>query len=461
MANNRVKRNIGMPWNEDAERIVLGTLLSERDSLVEVNNLLTEDCFYHDFHRKIFRAIKAIDAKGLRYDTMTVWNYLLPSIDAANDRVPYLEIASYQCFDLQQHAMELNRLMAHRKNYEMAQYILSTVHSCEDPFEVQDEVTRRIEGIRENQASGVVNMREVMQEVYDIINKNLNNPEPVTGTPTGFRDLDRKGVLRPANLTVIGADSSQGKTSLATSICINAAFAGAKIAFYTMEMTPVELGQRMLSKASGVNGMRIASHSLSTEELSHSDKGIASLSDLPLYFDGKSTSTADSIFSSIRMMKKRYDIDGAVVDYLQILSVNGKGSNTSDEMQMGSVARRLKNIAKELGIWILALSQLSRDKMDTAPNISRIRGSGQITEAADVVLLLYRPEHYGKDKRYPEPFANVSTENTAMIDVAKGRNVGTWKFICGFNADTTQFYDLIDIPHINPSKVSAEDKPPF
>lgn len=460
MTNNRFKRNIGMPWNEDAERIVLGTLLSERDSLVEVNNLLTEDCFYHDFHRKIFRAIKAIDEKGLRYDTMTVWNYLLPSIDAANDRVPYLEIASYQCFDLQQHAMELNRLMAHRKNYEMALYILSTVHSCEDPFEVQDEVTRRIEGIRENQASGVVNMREVMQEVYDIINKNLNNPEPITGTPTGFRDLDRRGVLRPGNLTVVAADSSQGKTSLATSICVNAALSGAKIAFYTMEMTPVEIGQRVLSKQSGVNGMRVSSSQLTQDELSHVDRGIANLIDLPLYFDGKSTSTVDSVISSIRMMKKRYNIDGAVVDYLQIFSANS-GSGGAAEQEMGNIARRLKNLAKDLGIWIMALSQLSRDKVDSAPSIGRIRGSGQITEAADVVLLLYRPEYYGRDKHYPEPFANVSTENTAMIDVAKGRNVGTWKMICGFNAETTQFYDLIDIPHINPSKVSAEDKPPF
>ena len=127
-------------------------------------------------------------------------------------------------------------------------------------------------------------------------------------------------------------------------------------------------------------------------------------------------------------------------------------------MQLGIFARRLKNIAKDLGIWILALSQLSRDKVDVAPSISRIRGSGQITEAADVVLLLYRPEHYGRDKKYPEPFSNVSTENTAMIDIAKGRSIGTWKFICGFNAETTQFYDLLDIPHINPS-ASSEDKP--
>lgn len=458
MSNGEIKRNIGMPYNEETERIVLGTLLIERDSLVEVNNLLSEDCFYNNFNRKIFRAIKALDKCGKRYDMLSVWNSLRGSVDETQDRALYFEIAGYQCFDLQQHAMELNRLMAHRKNYEMAQYILSTVHSCEDPYEVQDEVLKRIEGIRENQASGVVSMRDVMQKVHEIINNNLNNPEPITGTPTGFRDLDRRGVLRPGNLTVVAADSSQGKTSLATSICVNAALYGAKIAFYTMEMSPVEIGQRILSKQSGVDSMRVSSSQLTQDELSSTDKGIASLMDLPLYFDGKSTSTIDSVLSSIRMMKKRYNIDGAVVDYLQIFAANG-GKNSAAEQEMGNIARRLKNAAKDLGIWIMALSQLSRDKMDVAPNIGRVRGSGQITEAADVVMLLYRPEHYGRDKRYPEPFANVSTESTAMIDVAKGRNVGTWKMICGFNAPTTQFYDLIDIPHINPGK--EKDEKPF
>lgn len=454
----QLKRNIGMPYSEETERIVLGTLLIERDSLVEVNNLLSEECFYHNFHRQIFRAIQALDKCGKRYDMLSVWNSLRGSVDETQDRALFFEIAGYQCFDLQQHAMELNRLMAHRKNYEMAQYILSTVHSSEDPYEVQDEVLKRIEGVRENQASGVVNMRDVMQQVHDIINNNLNNPEPITGTPTGFRDLDRRGVLRPGNLTVIAADSSQGKTSLATSICVNAALYGAKIAFYTMEMSPVEIGQRILSKQSGVDSMRVSSSQLTQDELSSTDKGIANLVDLPLYFDGKSTSTIDSVLSSIRMMKKRYDIDGAVVDYLQIFAANS-GKNSAAEQDMGNIARRLKNLAKDLGIWIMALSQLSRDKMDVAPNIGRIRGSGQITEAADVVMLLYRPEHYGRDKRYPEPFANVSTESTAMIDVAKGRNVGTWKMICGFNAPTTQFYDLIDIPHINPGK--EKDEKPF
>lgn len=454
-----MKRNLGSLYLEETEKIVLGELLVRGEVSYEVDNILNEECFYNDFHRTIYRAIKAVDKSGRKFDTITVWNELRGKVDVVKDRVRYLTIAGNGCTDMYQHAAALKDAGARRKIEEKLKYALSLVQCVtEDPLELIERTTNDLNDIYSDQSSGVIILREAMEQVYEIINKNLNNPEPMTGTPTGFRDLDRKGVLCPCNLTVIAADSSQGKTSLATSICVNAAISGAKMAFYTMEMTPVELAQRILSKESGVDGMRIARSALNQDELMHTNRGMSTVMNLPLYFDGKSTSTIDSIISSIRMMKKRYDIDGAVVDYLQILSVNG-GSENSSEQEMGNIARRLKNVAKDLGIWVMALSQLSRDKMDVAPNIGRIRGSGQIAEAADVVMLLYRPEYYGRDKRYPDPYANVSTENTAMIDVAKGRNVGTWKIICGFNAPTTQFYDLVDIPHVDSSKVGKEEKP--
>ena len=112
------------------------------------------------------------------------------------------------------------------------------------------------------------------------------------------------------------------------------------------------------------------------------------------------------------------------------------------EQQMGEASRRLKNLAKELGIWIVALSQLNRDKDNPEPNINRMRDSGQIAEAADVVILVYRPERYGK--RYPGEFSSVKTEGTALIKVAKGRNIGTFNFVCGFDAACTRFYPLDD-----------------
>ena len=455
-----MKRNERIAFYDlDEERLVLGTLLNDPDKLLEVSNILDEACFYHDFHKQIFRVIKDLDKKGKKFDFMVVKRELRGGINEEKDTPLFFEIVGQRAYtNLYEHAAILKDASARRQIEDNLKNALSLIPCVtEDPFEIIEKVRNALDGIYSDQTSGVITLREALEGAYEIIKKNLNNPDASSGTPTGFRELDRRGILKPGYLTVVAADSSQGKTSLATSFCVNAAMSGAKQAFYTMEMSPVELSQRILSKTSGVNGVRIASAQLTAEEFSMIDKGFAPIYNLPLYFDGKSTSTIDSIISSIRMMKKRYDIDGAIVDYLQILSANSN-SGSGDEMQLGIFARRLKNIAKDLGIWILALSQLSRDKVDVAPSISRIRGSGQITEAADVVLLLYRPEHYGRDKKYPEPFSNVSTENTAMIDIAKGRSIGTWKFICGFNAETTQFYDLLDIPHINPS-ASSEEKP--
>lgn len=449
-------RNLGMPYSEETERLILGTLINTRDSLTDANGVLTEECFYQDFHRKIFRTIKAIDEKGMRYDVMSVWNELKGKVNETTDWSLYLKIVENNCFDLPQHSAHLFDLSVRRKFWEIAQYLMSNVHTSEDILDVKEEAVKRLDSLFDSLSGGIMTMSESVGEVINIVNRNLSNPEPVTGSPTGFKSLDARGVLRPGNLTIIGADTSQGKTSLAISFCMNAASYGTKIAFYTMEMMPYELAARMLSCDSGVNGRAIVSSPLNRDELINFDRSIGKISNLPIYMDGNSTSSPDMILSSIRSMVKRFGIGGVVVDYLQILNVNKGRSGGSDEQQMGDVARKFKNIAKDLGIWVLALSQLSRDKMDVAPNLGRIRGSGQITEAADVVILLHRPEVYGRDKRYPEPFANVSTENTAMIDVAKGRNVGLMKMVCGFNAPTTMFYDLVDIPHIKPGEAGGD-----
>jgi len=122
---------------------------------------------------------------------------------------------------------------------------------------------------------------------------------------------------------------------------------------------------------------------------------------------------------------------------------------------MAEAARRLKNLAKELDIWIVALSQLSRNNDNPVPNMNRLRDSGQIGEAADMVIFVYRPEVYGKN--FPEPFESSDTTGMAMIDVAKGRNIGTFKFLMGFNAKRTLFYE-VDMNHI-PERRDDDDAP--
>ena len=212
---------------------------------------------------------------------------------------------------------------------------------------------------------------------------------------------------------------------------------GEGVAFYSMEMMPVQLTARISAMRSGVSSTRILRNRLSIDEFNRIGEGMKDVDMSKLYFDGKSNSSLDSILMSIRRMKLKKDIKGAVVDYLQLVRPDNAKQNR--EQAIGDIARSLKNLAKELNIWIILISQLSRDRQNPRPTLARLRDSGQIEEAADVIYLIYR----AKDgQRYPEPFADVPTHGTAMISVAKGRHIGTTQFICGFRPDTTSFYPV-------------------
>lgn len=264
-------------------------------------------------------------------------------------------------------------------------------------------------------------------------------------------------VSHPRELFVISDFVVTHNTSFAVSIMRNAAYYGAKIAMYSMEMKKEQITARILSMESGVPANQIMYSRLTDSQIQAIDVGVGKMSGKGIYFDDRSTSNIDTIISSIRYMKLKFGIDGAIIDYLQILNVNMKGANK--EQQMGDVARRLKNLAKELDIWIIALSQLNRDTMNPVPTLGRLRDSGQIAEAADVVILIYRPEV--NNKSYPNDFSNVDTKGTAMIDIAKGRNIGLLRFICGFNAATTCFYNLDYVPLLGGKQSGVEDDNPF
>ena len=263
-------------------------------------------------------------------------------------------------------------------------------------------------------------------------------------------------VSHPRELYIIDDFIVTHNTSLAIKMAMNC---NAPVAFYSMEMKKEQIAARMVSIASGIPSNEILFSKLDSGQLQRVDKGIAKVENYPVFFDDRSTSNIDTILASIRMMKAKYGIKGVVVDYLQILNVNMRGSNK--EQQMGDAARRLKNIAKELDIWIIALSQLNRDSSNPVPSLARLRDSGQIAEAADMVILIYRPEVYGESKRFPEGFQGYETKGYALIDVAKGRNVGLVKFLVGFHSKTTNFFDIGDAPKLTNNEDEEPYKLPF
>ncbi|MEG1580893.1 MAG: DnaB-like helicase C-terminal domain-containing protein [Bacteroidaceae bacterium] len=444
--------------DDATECAVLGTIITHRNALEDVRELLSEESFYNFFHRDIYKAILRVSSSGDRPDVITVRNKLT-EMGVVFNHSDYLKVADSFTFDLYSYAARLSDLSIRRRFFNIGQYLVSNSYTeSEDILDVTTNVVDEISSLFKSSSTTVSTLNESLLNVHKIINENLTGKKPITGTPTGFEKMDAKsGGLQKSDLIIIAGETSMGKTSLAVSIMRNAASFGAKIAMYSMEMKKEQITSRIISMESGVPSNQIMYSRLTESQLQAVDKGICKITDRDIYFDDRSTSNIDTIISSIRYMKLKHGIDGAIIDYLQILNVNMKGVNK--EQQMGDVARRLKNLAKELDIWVIALSQLNRDTMNPVPTIARLRDSGQIAEAADVVILIYRPEV--NKKSYPSEFSNVDTRGTSMVDIAKGRNIGLLRFICGFNASTTLFYHLDSVPISGSIRSDNDDDNPF
>lgn len=434
-----------VPLNDKAcEDVLVGSILADNNAFNNVRDILSDDCFFDNFNKAVYRAIIAVTEQGNVADIISV-KAELESKRVQFDIMALMSLTDHYTINIRQYAIRLKDLATRRRLTQIAQRLLINSYTEENPIEqVTQQTTDDIAALFSSDVSEVMVLRDGIKKVNTIINQNLQDTHQLTGSPTGFEELDKKmGGLQCSDLTIIAAESSIGKTSLSLSIALNAAKYGEKIAVYSMEMKAEQLTARIMAMESGVSSSNILYARLDGGQLQQIEKGVGKIENLNIFFDDRSTSSIDTILSSIRYMVMKYKVKGAIIDYLQILNVNMK--NVNKEQAMGDVARRLKNIAKELDIWVIALSQLSRDKENPIPTLARLRDSGQIAEAADNVILIYRPEFYGK-LSYPSDFASASVQGTALIHLAKGRNVGTTKFICGFSAPTTLFYNLQNVP---------------
>jgi replicative DNA helicase len=447
-----------------AEQYVIGSLLVDPTAYTLVSQYLDEDCFYDPMCRDIWKAVDNMGKQGMPIDVISVSAELskqksnVTALDLMNISA---QIASSA--HVEYHAIRLQDLGRRRKLWVVGQQ-LSKVGLSEEILtaDAHQEAIESIGGVFEK-ADGVFTLDDAMNSLNEIMVKNATVGCVTTGTKTGMERFDEKGGLQKSDLIIVAGETSQGKTSLALCMTRHAIENGAKVAFYSMEMTKEQLTARLLSAKTNIPANNILySGSLAPSEIRMIDDARGKLPGENLFFDDKSTSNIDSILLSIRMLKMQKDIDGAVVDYLQILNVNSRSTSFSREQAMGDAARRFKNLAKELNIWIIALSQLSRDSNCPEPNLNRLRDSGQIGEAADVVILVYRAEYY--NRAYPAPFDNKDdypTDGTAMIDVAKGRNIGTFKFFMGFNKNTTNFFKTnlinedVQVPFEKPEEADA------
>jgi len=442
-----------MPNDPKFETVILGELMSS-DVMHEVQEILSPEAFYDTFNADVYRAILSISNRGERPDPLLV----ITEMKRLNMPVdPYrLSVMTENCVpDIYPHAIQLAELHRRRKLILLAQKLkVSAFDETQLVNDIVFEAEKGLQDISSDNRATYSTLKEAIKCVFEQINKNASGTNVLTGSETGFYQFDsRGGGLQKSDFIVIAGETSQGKTALAISIALNASDKGDSIAFYSLEMKKEQIAARMMSIKTGIPSNQILYSKLMPEHLEEIDRNISGLYNRKIFFDDRSTSSIDTIISSIRTIKKKFDIDGAIIDYLQILNINMKGS--TKEQQMGEAARRFKNLAKELDIWIIALSQLNRDNASLAPSVNRLRDSGQIAEAADVVILVYRPEVY--QRPYTGEFKKYNPRGTALINVCKGRNIGDMKFICGFDALTTRFYEINSMDALMPQEIEFEE----
>lgn len=429
------------PIHSDAlESNVLANMMASLHCVVESQHILSEECFYRPAHRDIYRAVMSVYRRGLVPDMMLV----ISELPRTGSKVTALEVAricadSRPIIDVAEHALILRDYCARRTLRSLAVRLAAASADEAVPVdEIHADSMRTLEGLFETSSSRPETLATAYTRLCEHVDANQSRAEgEVYGTPTGFDQLDRRGGLCPGDLVVVGAETSQGKTSFATAMALSAISNGAPVAFYSMEMTEMQLTARIASMKCGIPSSRILYERLDPVELWKVHNAMQDVDTSKMYFDTRSTSSLESILMSVRTMSMRHGVKGVVVDYLQL--INARDGSSSREQATARCARELKNLAKELGIWVILISQLSRSQQNPQPTLSRLRDSGQIEEAADTILLIYRP---AKGAAYPEPYTAVATEGTALVTIAKGRNIGTGSFICGFSREATLFYGL-------------------
>lgn len=435
-------------YDIELEKNILGSFMTA--SFLQIQRFrenVRADDFYSTFNQRLYTLISQLNDRGEDVNLMTV----VSEYRKSDANPPIRELADISTFvlpsliEVPKYIEILLEYSRRRKLWFTAQQMLAASKTTGESMDNVIDMCRDMLNDMPTTSNKKENdLADVLKEIDDIVFDNEQGNSEKRKTNTGFEYLDNKGGLQETDLIIIGAQSSQGKTSFALSILKNVILSGNKTAFYTMEMTNAQLVSRIVASISGVPSNILMTRKLDTEQKEKYQSSIEQLYKIKenMLFDTREVFSISEICNSIRRMKENHpELKGVVIDYLQL--IQGQAHGEMREHFVGRTARTLKNLAKGLHIWIIALSQINRDNSNPIPTINRLRDSGQVEEAADMVLLIYRPEYYnttqGMHLKFPPPYENENVEGRAVIIIGKGRRTGIGSFICKFDAPTTTF----------------------
>ena len=437
--SSRDSQSLGIvpPHSLEAEEALLGSALLSRDAVSRLMEEVRPADFYSPSNQTVYEAMKGLFDTGKPIDTVTVSELIFKdsknskSINASYiarlvDNVPssanferYIEIVL-------EHSHRRKLLKASGRIELLAMAMDKEIHSVLDEAE-QTIFTASDDAI----GDGLVGVNDVLESAIERIEEIENRGTGLSGLPTYFSDLDYYlSGLQEGNLVVLASRPSMGKSSLGLNIATNVAKEGKVVAFFSLEMTKEELVQRVLFSEAKVTSGDARKGQLGAEKWSRVVEAASKVNNLPLYFDDAPVITVTDIRAKSRRLKSSKGLDLIIVDYLQLMQ-SSSGDNRQQEI--AEISRNLKNLARELRVPILALSQLNRAaeaREDKRPRLGDLRESGAIEQDADIVMMLYRDDYYNPGTEIP---------GVAEVNIVKNRSGQTGKVELFFSKEFTQF----------------------
>ena len=438
------------PQNIEAEQAVLGAIFLNTDALADAMEYVEADDFYRRSHQLLFQAMVDLNNNSEAIDVLTVQNYLSTNnqlddvggvayIAELATSVPTAANAGYYAKIVEEKSM-LRRLISTATNI-----ITQANNNDEDVPSLLDSAERQIMDVSERKnRSGFREIKDVLNEALNDVDRLSQQSEDITGLPTGYREFDKMTAgLQPDNLIILAARPAVGKTAFALNIAQNVATStDTSVAIFSLEMSAESLVNRMLCAEGSINANHLRTGQLDEGEWQNLIVAMGALSNTSIFIDDTpGIKMAEIRAKCRRLAKEKGNLGLVVIDYLQLIEGSNKESR---QQEVSEISRQLKKLAKELGVPILALSQLSRgveQRQDKRPVLSDIRESGSIEQDADIVAFLYRDDYYERgdsksdDGEDDEPLNQDVGEVELIIEKNRAGARGTVKllFIKSYN----------------------------
>ena len=436
------------PHSIEAESSVLGGLLLDNNAWDRVGDILKENDFYRYEHKLIFTAVSGLINGSKPADVITVYE-VLQSLGKAEEvgGLAYLNsLAQYvpSAGNIRRYAEIVRERGILRKLVTASDEIATNAFNPQGrPVEkILDEAEQKIFNIGEEGSrmkQGFQSMDTLVVDLLDRVQELADNPNEVTGVPTGFTDLDRMtSGLQAGDMVVLAARPSMGKTAFAINIAENVALKeGLPVAVFSMEMGAAQLAVRIVGSIARIDQTNLRTGKLKDEEWPRLTEAIEKLRTVSLHIDETPGLTPSELRANARRLARQCGKLGLiVVDYLQLMSGSGSTGGDNRATELGEISRGLKMLAKELGCPVIALSQLNRSvetRTDKRPMMSDLRESGAIEQDADIIMFIYRDDYYNKESKEP---------NVAEVIIGKQRNGPTGTVKLYFHKAQTRFESL-------------------